>query len=89
MRLLCIFTSEKESCPEEADFLHICVTSTYPADQPNREPGSLFIQLKDQSSFHNCPGGRGAGGFWGGNHDVFRGEKMEVSRRLQNIMKDF
>ena len=81
VRLLCIFTSEKESCPEEADFLHICVTSTYPADQPNREPGSLFIQLKDQSSFHHCPGGRGAGGFWGGNHDVFRGEKMEVSRR--------
>ena len=73
--------SEKDSCPEEADFLRICVTSTYPADQPNREPGSLFIQLKDQSSFHHCPGGRGAGGFWGGNHDVFRGEKMEVRRR--------
>ena len=81
VRLLCIFTSEKDSCPEEADFLRICVTSTYPADQPNREPGSFFIQLKDQSSFHHCPGGRGAGGFWGGNHDVFRGEKMEVSRR--------
>ena len=66
--------SEKDSCPEEADFLRICVTSTYPADQPNREPGSLFIQLKDQSSFHHCPGGRGAGGFWGGI-TMFSGEK--------------
>ena len=74
VRLLCIFTSEKDSCPEEADFLRICVTSTYPADQPNREPGSLFIQLKDQSSFHHCRGGRGAGGFWGGI-TMFSGEK--------------
>ena len=73
VRLLCIFTSEKDSCPEEADFLRICVTSTYPADQPNREPGSLFIQLKDQSSFI-AGGGRGAGGFWGGV-TMFSGEK--------------
>ena len=66
--------SEKDSCPEEADFLRICVTSTYPADQPNREPGSLFIQLKDQSSFIAGGGGRGAGGFWGGV-TMFSGEK--------------
>ena len=76
VRLLCIFTSEKDSCPEEADFLRICVTSTYPADQPNREPGSLFIQLKDQSSFIAGGGGgeRGAGGFWG-RVTMFSGEK--------------
>ena len=54
--------SEKDSCPEEADFLRICVTSTYPADQPNREPGSLFIQVKDQSSFV-ARGGGWAGGW--------------------------
>ncbi|XP_027041822.1 uncharacterized protein LOC113669936 [Pocillopora damicornis] len=48
VRLPCISASEKDSCPEEADFLLICVTSTYPADQPNREPGSLFIQILDQ-----------------------------------------
>ena len=77
VRLLCIFTSEKDSCPEEADFLRICVTSTYPADQPNREPGSFFIQLKDQSSFHHRGGGgRGAGGFLGGGGiTMFSGEK--------------
>ena len=74
--------SEKDSCPEEADFLRICVTSTYPADQPNREPGSLFIQLKDQSSFIAGGGGEGRWRiFGGGSHDVFRGEKMEVGRR--------
>ena len=42
-----IFTSEKDHCPQEADFLLIYATSTYPADQPNREPGSLFIQVRD------------------------------------------
>ena len=74
--------SEKDSCPEEADFLRICVTSTYPADQPNREPGSLFIQVKDQSSFVARGGRAGleAGGFWGESHS-FQGEKMGVSRR--------
>ena len=44
VRLLCIFTSEKDSCPEEADFLRICVTSTYPADQPNREQGGGALE---------------------------------------------
>ena len=74
--------SEKDSCPEEADFLRICVTSTYPADQPNREPGSFFYPAEGSVIISSSPGGRGAGGFWGGgNHDVFRGEKMEVSRR--------
>ena len=82
VRLLCIFTSEKDSCPEEADFLRICVTSTYPADQPNREPGSFFYPAEGSVIISSSPGGRGAGGFLGGgNHDVFRGEKMEVSRR--------
>ena len=47
--LPCIPTSEKDSCPEEADFLVVSVTSTYPADQPNRQPESLFIQVKDKS----------------------------------------
>ena len=74
VRLFCIFTSEKDSCPEEADFLRICVTSTYPADQPNREPGSLFIQLKDQSSFHRCRGG-GALEDFGGESRCFQGRK--------------
>ena len=73
--------SEKDSCPEEADFLRICVTSTYPADQPNREPGSFFYPAEGSVIISSSPGGRGAGGFWRGNHDVFRGEKMEVSRR--------
>ena len=36
--------SEKDSCPEEADFLRICVTSTYPADQPNREQGGGALE---------------------------------------------
>ena len=72
VRLLCIFTSEKYSCPEEADFLRICVTSTYPADQPNREPGSLFIQLKDQSSFI---AGGGALEDFGGESRCFQGRK--------------
>ena len=68
--------SEKDSCPEEADFLRICVTSTYPADQPNREPGSLFIQLKDQSSFIAGGGGGGAlEDFWGGESWCFQGRK--------------
>ena len=70
--------SEKDSCPEEADFLRICVTSTYPADQPNREPGSFFIQLKDQSSFHHRRGGEGHWRifFWGGGESrCFQGRK--------------
>ena len=68
--------SEKDSCPEEADFLRICVTSTYPADQPNREPGSLFIQLKDQSSFiAGWGGGGGALEDCGGGVTMFSGEK--------------
>ena len=75
VRLLCIFTSEKYSCPEEADFLRICVTSTYPADQPNREPGSLFIQLKDQSSFIAGGGGGALEDFWGGESWCFQGRK--------------
>ena len=74
VRLFCIFTSEKDSCPEEADFLRICVTSTYPADQPNREPGSLFIQLKDQSSFI-AGGGGGALEDFGGESRCFQGRK--------------
>ena len=36
--------SEKDSCSEEADFLRICVTSTYPADQPNREQGGGALE---------------------------------------------
>ena len=51
MRMPCIPASERDSCPEEADFLLVGVTSTYPVDQPIREPESLFIQVKDQSSF--------------------------------------
>ena len=66
--------SEKDSCPEEADFLRICVTSTYPADQPNRETGSFFIQLKDQSSFHHRRGG-GALEDFGGASRCFQGRK--------------
>ena len=66
--------SEKDSCPEEADFLRICVTSTYPADQPNRETGSFFIQLKDQSSFHHRRGG-GALEDFGGVSRCFQGRK--------------
>lgn len=42
-----ICTGEEDSCPKEADFLLICVKSTYPAGQPERE--SLFIQVKDRS----------------------------------------
>ena len=81
VRLSCISTSEKDNCPEEADFLLICVTSTYPADQPNREPGSLFIQVRDQSSsslFIAGGGGevRGTGGFLG-RIIVFRGKRWE------------
>ena len=52
-------TSEEDSCPEEADFLVVSVTSTYPADQPNRQPESLFIQVKDNSSFFTQGGGEG------------------------------
>ena len=74
VRLLCIFTSEKDSCPEEADFLRICVTSTYPADQPNREPGSFFYPAEGSVIISSSPGGRGAGGFWGGI-TMFSGEK--------------
>ena len=75
-----IFTSERKICPQEADFFLISVTSTYSADQPNREPGSLFIQVKDQSSFvAGGGGGEGAGIFWGESHGL-QGEKMEVSR---------
>ncbi|RMX57946.1 hypothetical protein pdam_00024050 [Pocillopora damicornis] len=47
-------TSEEDSCPEEADFLVVSVTSTYPTDQPNRQPESLFIQLKD-NGYPNLP----------------------------------
>ena len=75
VRLPCISASEKDSCPEEADFLLICVTSTYPADQPNREPGSLFIQLKDQSSFIAGGGGGGALEDFGGESRCFQGRK--------------
>ena len=76
VRLLCIFTSEKYSCPEEADFLRICVTSTYPADQPNREPGSFFYPAEGSVIISSSPGGRGAGGFWGGGGiTMFSGEK--------------
>ena len=66
--------SEKDSCPEEADFLRICVTSTYPADQPNREPGSFFYPAEGSVIISSSPGGRGAGGFWGGI-TMFSGEK--------------
>ena len=59
MRMPCIPASERDSCPEEADFLLVGVTSTYPADQPIREPASLFIQVKDQSSFVTQEGGEG------------------------------
>ena len=76
VRLLCIFTSEKYSCPEEADFLRICVTSTYPADQPNREPGSFFYPAEGSVIISSSPGGRGAGGFGGGGGiTMFSGEK--------------
>ena len=74
VRLLCIFTSEKDSCPEEADFLRICVTSTYPADQPNRETGSFFYPAEGSVIISSSTGGRGAGGFWGGI-TMFSGEK--------------
>ncbi|XP_066029289.1 uncharacterized protein [Pocillopora verrucosa] len=47
-------TSEEDSCPEEADFLVVSVTSTYPADQPNRQPESLFIQILDQVIRCSC-----------------------------------
>ena len=56
-----ISTSKKDNCPEEADFMLICVTSTYPADQPNGEPGSLFIQVKVQSSLVALRGWGGKG----------------------------
>ena len=75
VRLLCIFTSEKDSCPEEADFLRICVTSTYPADQPNREPGSFFYPAEGSVIISSSPGGRGAGGFLGGESRCFQGRK--------------
>ena len=67
--------SEKDSCPEEADFLRICVTSTYPADQPNREPGSFFYPAEGSVIISSSPGGRGAGGFWGGESRCFQGRK--------------
>ena len=44
----CNPTSEIDSCPEEADFLLVCVKSTYPADQSNIERESLFFQVKDR-----------------------------------------
>ena len=76
VRLLCIFTSEKDSCPEEADFLRICVTSTYPADQPNREP-ELFLSSWRISHHFIIAGGEGAledfGG--GGESRCFQGRK--------------
>ena len=59
-------TSEEDSCPEEADFLVVSVTSTYPADQPNRQPESLFIQVKDKSSFFTQGGGEGCLRIWRG-----------------------
>ena len=75
VRLLCIFTSEKDSCPEEADFLRICVTSTYPADQPNREPGSFFYPAEGSVSISSSPGGGGALEDFGGGITMFSGEK--------------
>ena len=44
----CNPTSEIDSCPEEADFLLVCVKSTYLADQSNIVTESLFIQVKDR-----------------------------------------
>ena len=64
--LPCIPTSERDSCPEEADFLVVSVTSTYPADQPNRQPESLFIQVKDKSSFFTQGRGEGCLRIWRG-----------------------
>ena len=75
VRLLCIFTSEKDSCPEEADFLRICVTSTYPADQPNREPGSFFYPAEGSVIISSSPGGGGALEDFGGGITMFSGEK--------------
>ena len=66
VRLLSILYSESDSCPEEADFLVVSVTSTYPADQPNRQPESLFIQVKDKSSFFTQGGGEGCLRIWRG-----------------------
>ena len=42
------------------------MTSTYPADQPNRQPESLFIQVKDKSSFFTQGGGEGCLRIWRG-----------------------
>lgn len=38
-------SSGNDSCPEEADFLLICVTSSCPADRADGVPQSLFIQV--------------------------------------------
>ena len=69
--------SEKDSCPEEADFLRICVTSTYPADQPNREPGSFFLSSWRISHHFIIAGGEGRWRILGGGGGItmFSGEK--------------
>ena len=75
VRLLCIFTSEKDSCPEEADFLRICVTSTYiQLINPTENQGLFFYPAEGSVIISSSPGGRGAGGFWGGI-TMFSGEK--------------
>ena len=73
----CFCTSEEDSCPKEADFLLICVKST--------NPESLFIQVKDRSSFFTGGGGRGrALENFGGNHKVFRGKRwgLVVAKKI-------
>ena len=73
----CFCTSEEDSCPKEVDFLLIFVKSTHPE--------SLFIEVRDRSSFFTGGGGRGGAlENFGGNHKVFRGKRwgLVVAKKI-------